>query len=232
MHALRVGGLTPLSATDYPGELCAVIFCQGCPWRCGYCHNPHLLPPRGKPELDWPAVVAFLARRRGLLDAVVFSGGEPTAQPALADAMHEVKAMGFRIGLHTAGAYPARLKALLPMVDWVGMDIKAPFADYSDITCVAGSGEKALASARAVLASGVQYEFRTTVHPDQLSAAALMQIARGLAALGATRYVVQEFRSQGCVDTRLTAQPGASFLTDAFCSAITPLFAGFTIRRA
>jgi pyruvate-formate lyase-activating enzyme len=140
--------------------------------------------------------------------------------------------MGFCIGLHTAGIYPARLKALLPVVDWVGMDIKAPFADYSDITGVAASGEKALASARAILDSDVQYEFRTTVHPVQLSAQALMRIARGLAALGATRYVVQEFRSQGCADTRLTAQPAASFLTDAFCSGIRPLFAEFSVRRA
>jgi pyruvate formate lyase activating enzyme len=232
MHALRVGGLTPFSATDYPGQLCAVIFCQGCPWRCGYCHNPHLLPSRGKSELDWSEVVAFLARRRGLLDAVVFSGGEPTAQHALADALREVKAMGFRIGLHTAGAYPARLQALLPVLDWVGMDIKAPFVDYSDITGVAASGEKALASARAILDSRVQYEFRTTVHPDQLSVQALMRIARGLAALGAARYVVQEFRSQGCADTRLRSQPGASFLSEAFCSAIRPLFAEFSLRHA
>ena len=73
---LRVGGLTPLSTTDYPGELAAVVFCQGCPWRCGYCHNPHLLSVRGASEIAWVDVLAFLRRRQGLLDAVVFSGGE------------------------------------------------------------------------------------------------------------------------------------------------------------
>ena len=71
---LRLGGLTRLSASDYPGKLAAVVFCQGCAWRCGYCHNAHLQPRRGREEIAWSDVLAFLQRRRGLLDAVVFSG--------------------------------------------------------------------------------------------------------------------------------------------------------------
>ena len=84
---LRVGGLTPLSTSDWPGMLAAVVFCQGCPWRCGYCHNPGLIPARGDNEIPWEDVLAFLRRRQGLLDGVVFSGGEPTAQAGLLDAM-------------------------------------------------------------------------------------------------------------------------------------------------
>src|SRR5215831_3439565 len=108
-RTLRVGGLIPLSASDWPGYLSAVVFCQGCPWRCGYCHNPHLLPARGSGGIAWSDVLAFLQRRAGLLDAVVFSGGEPLAQATLANAMRGVRRLGFRIGLHTGGAYPARL---------------------------------------------------------------------------------------------------------------------------
>ncbi|HEX6005079.1 MAG TPA: radical SAM protein, partial [Burkholderiales bacterium] len=78
-----MGGLVALSTTDYPDHLAAVVFGQGCPWRCGYCHNPHLLPKRGVARIAWRDVLAFLERRRGLLDAVVFSGGEPTLQAAL-----------------------------------------------------------------------------------------------------------------------------------------------------
>ncbi|HEX7972614.1 MAG TPA: anaerobic ribonucleoside-triphosphate reductase activating protein, partial [Thiobacillus sp.] len=152
---LRVGGLTPLSTTDWPGQLAAVVFCQGCPWRCGYCHNPDLIPARGANEIPWDDVLAFLHRRQGLLDGVVFSGGEPTLQAALPDAMREVRALGFRIGLHTGGAYPQRLAAVLPLVDWVGFDVKAPFADYARITGAAGSGARALAGLQQVLASGV-----------------------------------------------------------------------------
>ena len=93
---LRVGGLVPFTTTDYPGKLAAVVFAQGCPWRCGYCHNPHLLAPRGGAELAWDGVLDWLDRRQGLLDAVVFSGGEATAQAALAGAVHAVRAKGFR----------------------------------------------------------------------------------------------------------------------------------------
>ncbi|WP_296755919.1 anaerobic ribonucleoside-triphosphate reductase activating protein, partial [Thiobacillus sp.] len=148
---LRVGGLTPLSTTDWPGLLAAVVFCQGCPWRCGYCHNPDLIPPRGADEIPWEEVLAFLRRRQGLLDGVVFSGGEPTLQAALPDAMRAARGLGFKIGLHTGGMYPGRLAAVLPLVDWVGLDVKAPFADYAGITGVAESGTRARESLEQVL---------------------------------------------------------------------------------
>ena len=200
---LHVGGLTPLSTTDWPGMLAAVVFCQGCPWRCGYCHNPGLIAPRGEHEIPWEEVMAFLRRRQGLLDGVVFSGGEPTLQAGLADAMREVRALGFKVGLHTGGMIPQRLAAVMPQVDWVGMDVKAPFADYPRITGAAGSGVCAQAGLRHVLASGVEHEIRTTVHPALLTDADLGHVARDLAARGVRRYVIQAFRSQGCGDESL-----------------------------
>ncbi|MDE2118971.1 MAG: anaerobic ribonucleoside-triphosphate reductase activating protein [Betaproteobacteria bacterium] len=195
---LRIGGLTPYSATDYPGHFAAVVFCQGCPWRCRYCHNPHLLPAGTPPAVEWGDMMKFLERRQGLLDAVVFSGGEPTLQKDLEEAVHDVKAMGFKVGLHTAGIYPERLRRLLPLLDWVGMDIKMPFADYERLTGVTGSGAKARTSARWILESGVDYEFRTTVHSALLSRDALAALGRELAAMGVQHYVLQEFRQQGC----------------------------------
>ena len=200
---LRVGGLTPLSTTDWPGLLAAVVFCQGCPWRCGYCHNPDLIPARGDSEIPWDDVLAFLRRRRGLLDAVVFSGGEPTAQAGLVDAVREVRALGFKIGLHTGGMYAQRLAEVLPLVDWVGLDVKAPFADYARITGAAGSGERALAGLQQVLASGVDHEIRTTVHPALLGDTAVIGLAHDLSDLGVKRYVIQAFRSQGCQNDSL-----------------------------
>lgn len=200
---LRVGGFTPLSTTDWPGMLAAVVFCQGCPWRCGYCHNPGLIPARGDSEIPWADVLSFLRRRRGLLDAVVFSGGEPTAQAGLIDAVREVRALGFRIGLHTGGMYVQRLAEILPLVDWVGLDVKAPFADYARITGAAGSGERALAGLQQVLASGVDHEIRTTVHPALLGDTAVIGLAHDLSDLGVKRYVIQAFRSQGCQNDSL-----------------------------
>ena len=88
---LRIGGFVGLSACDWPGELAATVFCQGCPWSCGYCHNPHLISPSTATAMDWPDVLSFLDSRRGLLDGVVFSGGEPTLQAGLPEAMREVR---------------------------------------------------------------------------------------------------------------------------------------------
>lgn len=202
---LRVGGFTPLSATDWPGMLSAVVFCQGCSWHCRYCHNPELIPAQGEHEIRWEAIVEFLQRRKGLLDAVVFSGGEPTLQSSLIDAMREVRESGFKIGLHTAGIYPRRLQEVLPQVDWVGLDVKAPCADYARITGVPGSGERARACLDLVLKSGVEYEIRTTVHPALLSNDDVSVITRDMAVRGVTRHVIQSFRSQGCDDPELIA---------------------------
>jgi pyruvate formate lyase activating enzyme len=165
---LKIGGLIPFTTIDYPGHLAAVVFCQGCPWRCGYCHNRQLLEPDVASAVSWEEVLAFLESRRGLLDAVIFSGGEPTLQPGLQRAVMAVREKGFLVGLHTAGAYPSTLRDLLPYLDWVGMDLKAPFPDYERITGVPGSGEAAERSAALVRASGVKHRFRTTVDPGLL----------------------------------------------------------------
>lgn len=137
-HTLRIGGITPLTTIDFPGRLAAVLYCQGCPWRCSYCHNPELLDATTPAEMDWPQVLAFLRKRQGLLDGVVFSGGEPTLQAGLPQALEEVRALGFATALHTGGMYPERLAAVLPLLDWVGLDIKGPEHRYADITGVPG----------------------------------------------------------------------------------------------
>lgn len=193
---LLVGGLQRWSTVDWPGQLVATVFAQGCPWDCPYCHNPELLP-FGEGAIAWADVVAFLHGRRGLLDGVVFSGGEPTAQAALAGAIAEVRAMGFGAALHTNGAFPERLEELLPHLDWVGLDVKAPFAEYEQVTGVPGSGPRARASLRALVRSGVPHQVRTTVHPALLDEAALGRLRADLEAEGATGWVRQEYRDAG-----------------------------------
>ena len=162
---LQVGGLTRCTTIDFPGELAAVVYCQGCPWQCHYCHNAALIPIQGEEQLDWQQIMDFIHQRRGLLDGIVFSGGEPTLQPALLDAIREVKQLGMKVALHTNGAYPERLNDLLPLCDWVGMDLKAPFADYHHITGCPVSGKQAQKSADLLRHSGVTHQFRTTVDP-------------------------------------------------------------------
>lgn len=158
---LRVGGLTPLSASDYPGKLAAVVFCQGCAWRCSYCHNPHLIEPGAKAGVSWESVLRFLERRRGLLDAVVFSGGEPTLQLSLPRAMESVKNLGYLIGLHTAGIVPRMLARVLPLVDWVAMDLKSTDGNHEAITRVKGSAIRARQSMDILRSSGVACRFHT-----------------------------------------------------------------------
>jgi pyruvate formate lyase activating enzyme len=181
-------------------------------------------------EIAFDDVVAFLRRRTGLLDGVVFSGGEPLAQPGLSDAMRTVRSMGFRVALHTGGAYPRRLAEVLPLVEWVGFDVKSPFAAYASITGVEGSGDEALTSAKLIIESGVPCEFRTTVHPGQLTPQAVERLADDLVRLGARHYVLQAFRAQGCADAGLARDTSASFLTDSFAAAIAPRFASFGLR--
>ena len=191
--------------TDYPGRLAAVLFCQGCPWSCVYCHNPHLIPVDAPPGRDWVLTLNFLSRRVGLLDAVVFSGGEPTLQAGLADAMREVRCLGFQIGLHTAGPYPERLAEVLPLLDWVGFDVKAPFERYDEINGVPGSSAKARESLRLLIESGVDHECRTTIHPELFTALELASLSEFLFASGARRHVLQAFRAAGCRDEGLKA---------------------------
>jgi pyruvate formate lyase activating enzyme len=231
MEPLRVGGLTPLTTLDYPGELAAVVFCQGCPWRCRYCHNGHLLPSSAPDQIPWEDLTAFLLRRRGLLDAVVFSGGEPTAQQALKVAMAEVRALGFKIGLHTAGCYPDRLESLLPLLDWVGLDIKGLPEDYPDITGVPGSGDGAWRSLEVLLASGVAYEVRTTAPPtwaaDQLEA-----LAERLAGMGVKRYALQTCITGRALDAQWRGMPSSGALSAATRARLEAGFTGFVVRGA
>ena len=181
----------------------AVLFLQGCPWRCWYCHNPHLLRADLLAQREWADALAFLRRRVGLLDAVVFSGGEPTMQDALADAARQVKELGFRIGLHTGGAYPEKLEAILPLLDWVGFDVKTSFQRYDAVNGVPGSGAKAETSLRLLVDSGVDHECRTTVHPELFTEAGLIALSESLFAQGARRHVLQAFRPDGCRDAEL-----------------------------
>ncbi len=229
---LKVGGVTAFSATDYPGKLAAVVFVQGCPWRCGYCHNPHLQQRGGPAALPWEAVLDLLRRRVGLVDAVVFSGGEPTTDPALLRAIVEVRAMGFGVGMHTACVYPRRLASVLPLLDWVGFDIKAPFEDYEKITGVAGSGGQARDCARLIVDSGVDYECRTTIHPCLLAPHEIRALGATLSGLGVRNYALQLFRAQGCADGALNAVATAGYPGQPTLDALGAMFGRFTLRRA
>lgn len=205
-EGLRIAGLTRLSTVDWPDMLAATVFLQGCPWDCFYCHNPALIPPRAAAALSWEELAAFLDSRVGLLDAVVFSGGEPTMQPALRAAMAAVRERGFAVGLHTGGAYPLQLGRVLPLVDWVGLDIKTTPRDYAAVTGRAGSSERAWRSLELVLGAHLarehsdrplEYEVRTTVHSGAIDEPGLAELGCRLADAGVRSWALQRFRETG-----------------------------------
>ncbi|PMR77566.1 anaerobic ribonucleoside-triphosphate reductase activating protein [Billgrantia endophytica] len=201
MIRLPVAGLTPMTTLDYPEHLACVVFLQGCPLRCGYCHNPQMVDPRRGEPHEWQDVREFLASRRGLLEAVVFSGGEPTLHGGLPAAIGETKAMGFKVGLHTAGPYPERLARLLPMLDWVGLDVKGRGRDFDRICGRPGIWQRHGRSLVALLDSGLDFECRTTVHwKDFFAIDDVEHLALTLADCGVRHYALQVARTEQCMD--------------------------------
>jgi pyruvate formate lyase activating enzyme len=186
-----------------------------------------LIDPSATPVIAWSQIRELLERRRGLLDAVVFSGGEPTLQSGLPAAMTEVRGLGFKVGLHTAGPAPKRLARLLPLLDWVALDIKAPPEGYPAITGIPRSGEPAWESLSLIQASGVPLEVRTTIMPHW-TAIDLATLAALLAQKGVRRYAVQACETRHALDP-LLPPPGIPLAQLA--AAIDPAsFERFVVR--
>ena len=227
MQHLLIGGITPFSTVDWPGKLACVAFLAGCPWRCPYCQN-HQLQRFDAATATGEDLFAFLEQRRGLLDGVVFSGGEPLAQAATVEAAQRARQMGFEVGLHTCGGYPERLRQILPHLDWVGIDVKAPWDAYDRVTIVPGTGPLARESLQIVLDAGIPMEARTTWHPALLSPGDIATIGRDLATRGVRTWAVQAYRSQGT-----TGQlPDETVYPSDMPEGIAELFETFEFRRA
>lgn len=162
---MRIGGIQRSSLVDYPGKVCAVIFTQGCNFRCPYCHNPQLVEPSlFEQPLDVADVLSFLESRVGCLNGVVVSGGEPLLHGDLLDLLARVRSLGFPVKLDTNGSLPERLQTAIDerLVDFVAMDIKAPFSKYPEIAGVQMDIGTIGASIRIIRESGINHQFRTT----------------------------------------------------------------------
>lgn len=229
---LPLGGFLAFTTIDFPGRLAAVLFLQGCPWRCRYCYNPELWPFCGnRSGFSTEELLKFFVSRRGLLDGVVFSGGEAAAFDGIGEWMKRLKAFGYAIGLHTAGIYPEKLRTVLPYCDWVGLDIKAPFQSYESITQIPGSGEAAKKSLFYLLESGVDYEIRTTAHTALHTKEQILELARDLAVLGVRHYRVQRFTAQGCTDEVLCREGiRESWRLHDLLLDVGPMFQTFQLR--
>ena len=171
---MKIAGLQKMTLLDFPGRIACTVFLQGCNFRCPFCHNSDLLPGQGEVLMDDGEFLAFLKKRRGLLDGVCVSGGEPTLQPELEKLLKGIKELGFAVKLDTNGSKPDTLKKLVEagLVDYVAMDIKNSPDRYGDTTgCPGINLDKVAQSASYLITGPVDYEFRTTVvaelHDDE-----------------------------------------------------------------
>lgn len=191
---MKIAGLAKTSTIDFPGHLAAVVFTPGCDLDCFYCHNRHLIQAENVVLLSSEDVFRFLKKRRGLLDGIVVSGGEPLLQPDLPQFIREVRKLGYSVKLDTNGTLPDSLMVLLKedLLDYVALDYKAPFALYPKICgCSPKQAFNVKATIKLLLDSRVSWEARTTVIP-QLSQAELMRMAREVPRL--PRYYLQPYR--------------------------------------
>ena len=195
-----IAGLQKMTLLDYPGKVACTVFLQGCNFRCPFCHNSGLLDGRGEATLTQQELLAFLEKRKGLLDGVCVTGGEPTLTPELPELLKKIKDMGFAVKLDTNGSRPSLLRQLVEagLVDYVAMDIKNCPERYGATAGVAGMTlDRIEESMRYLLAETVDYEFRTTVAQELHDPEAMAAIGAWLRRLDdrhtAKRYFLQPY---------------------------------------
>jgi pyruvate formate lyase activating enzyme len=207
---MLIAGFQKMTLLDYPEKIAALVFTQGCNFACGYCHNPEMIPTKRvlpyRSELEPEAILHFLSKRKGLLDGVVISGGEPTLQSDLGDFMKHIKSQGFLVKLDTNGSHPEILKKIFQekLVDYIAMDVKHSAEGYQSLV-KNDCAEAIQTSINLIKDSGVDYEFRSTILPS----VHLPEHIRSMGGMirGAKRWCLQNFRSFKTLDRKLADQP-------------------------
>ncbi|MEN6318735.1 MAG: anaerobic ribonucleoside-triphosphate reductase activating protein [Syntrophaceae bacterium] len=191
---MKIGGLQKVSLIEYPGKICAIIFTQGCNFRCPNCYNPELVEPTLYtdciPEDD---VLSFLKMRKGKLDAVTITGGEPTIQDDLIEFIDYVKRIGYSIKLDTNGSHPEVVEKLFrkKLLDYVAMDIKGPLKKYQVVTRSDVNEANIKQSIEMIMKAGIPYEFRTTLVKQLLKEDDILEIGKLIK--NACIYILQQF---------------------------------------
>lgn len=204
---MKLYGLQKLTLLDYPGHTACTVFTGGCNFRCPFCHNAGLvtrIDPTATMEEE--AFFAFLEKRRGILDGVCITGGEPLMQPDIRPFIEKIKNMGFYVKLDTNGSFPDKLKELIDggLIDYVAMDVKNAIDKYSETAGVAVDTDAIEKSLDLLLEGRVDYEFRTTVVKELHSEEDIEKIASRIR--GAKRFFLQNFvNSENIIGEGFTA---------------------------
>ena len=233
---LIVGGIIPFTTIDYPGHLSMVVFLQGCPFRCPYCSNPELQTFNVKEAshiLNYQSVLDFVIKRHNLLEAVVFSGGEATCQSdGIIDFIKllQDKNINYKFGLHTNGMYPDKLETLLPYIDWIGLDVKAPFDNYDITSGVPGYSDKVFESVNLIINSNIDFECRTTCYPGTLSPDDILSIASSIKSIGVKKYAIQKFKPVDGVKSNIPIFDINQFFEPEFILKLKLIYPNLLIR--
>ncbi len=190
-----IGGFQKVTLTDYPDNLAAIIFTQGCNLKCPYCYNHILNKQEEKPEFSKDEILDFLKKRRGKLDALVITGGEPTLHKDLEEFVKNVKNIGYLIKLDTNGTFPEVIERLCKenLIDYIAMDFKAPRDKYNRLTGIDIEFGKIKKTIKNIMDSGKDYEFRTTMVPDLLTKEDILGMGKEIR--GAKKWYLQKFIS-------------------------------------
>ncbi|BCD63053.1 pyruvate formate lyase activating enzyme [Nitratiruptor sp. YY08-26] len=196
-NGIKIYDLTSFTLLDFPDTPAAILWLAGCNMRCPYCHNPDIV--YGKNEKDFSAIVQFLKKRRGLLEGVVISGGEPTIHKDIETICATIKDLGYKIKLDTNGSLPQVLEQLLAkdLLDFIAIDFKAPKSKFLAIT-KSKSYENLIESLHILNRYRIPYQVRTTVHTDLLDERDIEEIIALLEKIGYTKtYYIQNFINLG-----------------------------------
>ncbi len=227
---MKIHGLQKMTLLDFPGRVACTVFLGGCDFRCPFCHNFELVDGTARPIMDEVELLAFLEKRKGLLDGVAFTGGEPCLHKDLPNLLEKIRALGFAVKLDTNGCHPALLGTLLDrgLVDYVAMDVKNSPAKYA-VTCGVDAVDLApiRQSIELMMTLAPDYEFRTTVVAELHEAADFADI--GQLIRGARRYFLQAFTDRDSVPYEGFHAPAKADML-RFADAVRPFVGQVSLR--
>ena len=228
---MYVSGLQKLTLLDFPQVVSCIVFTQGCNFRCPFCHNSTLVEGEPEEEISTEKIFEFLKKRKGLLDGVVITGGEPLIQKDIRGFVEKLKEMGYLVKLDTNGTNPKMLKELVEaeLIDYVAIDIKNSPEEYDKATGVTGLMDKVTESKDFLIKGTVPYEFRTTVVKGIHTKESLVTLAKWIK--GAEHYFLQQYKDSGSILSPAGLSPFSEAEMKEFLTEILPIIPTAKIKN-
>lgn len=229
---MKIKGLQKTSLIDYPDKMSCVVFLGGCNFRCGFCQNSDLvLEPEKQPTIPESEFFEFLDQRKGWLDGVTVTGGEPCLHKELSQLLAGIKERGYMVKLDTNGYNPVALMQIIDqkLVDYIAMDIKTDRKNYSRATGIDIDISKIEQSIELIRNSGIEYEFRSTIVPTFFNREIILNIGKWLE--GSEKHILQQFRAEKTLDPKFKdVKPLPKEKIEEFAELLKPFFKKVEVR--